>query len=88
MMSEVSIIKESVPCSLRLDEGIYTRVKELDRARHTSFNELVQGVLAEMLKKEEQKNLYDAFSLAGEDHESADVGYAVLAQGEVVERNE
>jgi predicted DNA-binding ribbon-helix-helix protein len=88
MMLEVSIMKGSVPCTLRLEEEIYTRVKELARARHTSVSELVQGVLTDMLKKEEQKNLYDAFSLAGEDHESADVGYAVPAQREVAERHE
>jgi hypothetical protein len=88
MLLEVSIMKGSVLCTLRLEEGIYTCVKELARARHTSFNELVQGVLADMLKKEEQKNLYDAFSRAGEDHDTADIGYAVSAQREVVERHQ
>jgi hypothetical protein len=81
-------MKSSVPCTLRLEEGIYNRIKEIARARHTSFTALVQGLLADMLKKEEQKALYDAFSQAGADHESANVEYAVSAQREVVERHE
>lgn len=81
-------MKSSVPCTLRLEEEIYTRVKEIAKKRHTSFTAFVQGVLADVLKKEEQKALYDAFSLAGEDKESAEVEFAVSAQREVVERHE
>jgi len=78
-------MKSSVPCTLRLEEEIYTRIKEIAKERHTSFTAFVQGVLADVLKKEEQKALYDAFSLAGKD---ADVEFALSAQQEVVERHE
>ena len=81
-------MKNSVPCTLRLEEGIYTRIKEIARERHTSFTAFVQGVLADVLKKEEQKALYDAFSRVGEDHEAADVEFAVPVQREVIERHE
>ena len=81
-------MRNSVPCTLRLEEEIYTRIKEIARARHTSFTAFVQGVLADVLKKEEQNALYDCFSQAGEDPESADVGYAISAQREVIERHE
>ena len=81
-------MRNMVPCTLRLEEEIYTRVKEIARARHTSFTAFVQGVLADALKREEQKALYDAFSQAGQDDESADVEYAASAQREVVERHE
>ena len=81
-------MRSSVPCTLRLEEGIYTRIKEIARERHTSFTAFVQGVLADVLKNEEQKALYDAFSLAGEDHDAADVGFALSAQREVIERHE
>lgn len=75
----------SIPCTLRLEENIYTRVKEIAKERHTSFTAFVQDVLANVLKEEEQKTLYDAFSLVGED---ADVEYAVSAQQEAVNRHE
>jgi predicted transcriptional regulator len=78
-------MKTSVPCTLRLEEETYARIKEIAKNRHTSFTAFVQGVLAEVLKSEEQKALYDAFSQAGED---ADVGFAVTAQQEVIERHE
>ena len=78
-------MRSSVPCTLRLEEEIYTRIKEIAKARHTSFTAFVQGVLADVLKKEEQKALYEAFSQAGED---ADVEFAVSAQLEAIERHE
>lgn len=78
-------MRSSVPCTLRLEEEIYTRIKEIARERHTSFTAFVQGVLADVLKNEEQKALYDAFSQVGED---ADVEFAVSAQQEVIDRHE
>ena len=70
-------MRNSVPCTLRLEEEIYTRIKEIAKERHTSFTAFVQGVLADVLKEEEQKALYDAFSRVGEDHEAADVEFAL-----------
>jgi predicted transcriptional regulator len=81
-------MKSSVACTLRLQEELYTRVKEIARARRTSFTAFVQGVLAEELKREEQKALYDAFTVAGEDQEEADMEFAASAQREVVDRHE
>jgi predicted DNA-binding ribbon-helix-helix protein len=81
---EVSVMK-SIPCTLRLEEEMYTRIKMIARERHTSFTAFVQGVLADVLKKEEQKSLYAAFSQAGDD---ADVEYAMAAQLEVIELHE
>lgn len=78
-------MRSSVPCTLRLEEEIYIRIKEIARERHTSFTAFVQGVLADVLKKEEQKALFDAFSQAGED---GDVEFSTHAQREVVERHE
>ena len=78
-------MRSTIPCTLRLEEEIYTRIKEIARERHTSFTAFVQGILIDVLKNEEQKALYDAFSQAGED---ADVEFAMFAQQEVVERHE
>lgn len=78
-------MKSCVPCTLRLEESIYTRIKEIAKQQHTSFTAFVQGALADVLKREEQKALYDAFSLAGDD---AEIDFALAAQQEVVERHE
>jgi predicted DNA-binding ribbon-helix-helix protein len=78
-------MRSSVPCTLRLETEIYTRIKEIARERHTSFTAFVQGILADVLKKEEQRALYDAFSQAGED---ADVEFYTSTQREVLERHE
>lgn len=78
-------MRSSVPCTLRLEEEVYTRIKEIAKERHTSFTAFVQGILADVLKKEEQKSLYDAFSQAGDD---ADVEFALSAQRETIERHE
>ena len=78
-------MRSSVPCTLRLSEEIYTRIKEIAREQHTSFTAFVQGILADVLQKEEQRRLFDAFTQAGED---ADVDFAVPAQQETVERHE
>ena len=79
---------KNVALTLRLEEDIYQRVKEVAHARKTSFTAFVQGVLADVLKSEEKKSLYDAFSLVGQDHDAADVEFAFNAQREVVDRNE
>lgn len=78
-------MRSSVPCTLRLEEEIYTRIKEIAKARHTSFTAFVQGVLADVLKNEEQKALYEAFSQVGDD---AYVEFALSAQQEVIDRHE
>jgi len=75
----------SIPCTLRLEENIYARIKEIAKERHTSFTAFVQEVLANVLKAEEQKALYNAFSQVGEE---AEIEYAIPAQIEVVERHE
>jgi hypothetical protein len=43
----------------------------------------VQTALDEILKREEQKNLYEAFSQVGQDSETSDVTFALHAQQEV-----
>jgi predicted DNA-binding ribbon-helix-helix protein len=78
-------MRTSIPCTLRLEEEIYTRIKDIAKERHTSFTAFVQNVLADVLKREEQKALYDAFSQVVDD---AGVEFAVSAQKEVIDRHE
>ena len=79
---------KNVALTLRLEKDLYTRAKEAAQAQKTSFTAFVQGALAEVLKKEEQKTLYAAFSLVAQDLEETNVEYALHAQREVVESHE
>ena len=79
---------KSVALTLRLEESLYSRAKEAAAAHKTSFTAFVHNALAEVLKREEQKTLYDAFSLAGQDDDVSDVSFALHAQREVVDGHE
>lgn len=79
---------KSVALTLRLEESLYTRAKEAAAAHKTSFTAFVQTALYEVLKREEQKNLYEAFSLVGQDSEESDVDFALHAQQEVTGNHE
>jgi len=74
---------KSVALTLRLEESLYTRAKEAAAAHRTSFTAFVQTALDEILKREEQKKLYEAFSQVGQDSEASDVTFALHAQQEV-----
>lgn len=76
---------KSVALTLRLEEELYNRAKRVAQAQKRSFTAFVQAALADVLKKEEKKTLYDAFSLVGEDHDQTDVAYALDAQREVID---
>jgi len=79
---------KNIALTLRLEEDLYSRAKLVAQAQKKSFTAFVQGALAEVLKKEEKKTLYDAFSLVGEDHDQTDVAYALDAQREVIDPHE
>jgi len=51
------------------------------------MNTLLQEGLANLIRESEQKALYDAFTLVGDDEE-ADLSFAEAAQAEVICRNE
>jgi predicted DNA-binding ribbon-helix-helix protein len=77
-------MRHGAALTLRLDEELYTKVKELAQVKKTSITALIQGVLSEALRNEEKRALYDAFTLVGQDQEDADVEFALSAQREVV----
>lgn len=81
-------MRHGAALTLRLDEEIYTRVKELAQAKKTSITALIQGVLSEALRNEEKRALYDAFTMVGQDFEETDVKFAQSAQREVVESHD
>lgn len=79
---------KSIALTLRLEESLYTRAKEAAVAHRTSFTAFVQNALAEALKKEEQKALFNAFSLVGQDRGETDVEFALHAQREVLDSHD
>ncbi len=74
---------KSVALTLRLEESLYSRAKQAAAAHKTSFTAFVQSALDDVLKREEQKKLYEAFSQVGQDGEESDVTFALHAQQEV-----
>jgi len=67
--------------TVRLPEPLYTQSRELAKKRHISVNALIQQSLEAFARAEEERALYHAFSIVGED---AHVEYAVDAQREVL----
>lgn len=51
------------------------------------MNALLQEGLVNLIRESEQKALYDAFTLVGDDEET-DLSFAEAAQAEVICRNE
>ena len=70
--------------TVRLPRGLYRRAQQLARARRTSLNALVTGLLAELDRRAREEELSKAYELLGRDRGS-DVEFAARAQAEVVD---
>jgi len=81
-MSLSSPSREQV--SIRLPRGLYQRSREIAAKRGTSMNALVQEGLQMIVRNEQEKALYDSFTLLGKDAQEASVDFAFEAQSEVV----
>lgn len=69
--------------TLRIKPEIYEKIKSLSSREKSSFNNFVASLIIEKLKENEKKELFDEFSLVGEDSYS-NVEYAINAQKEVI----
>lgn len=74
--------------TIRLPENIYRESVKAAKAKNVSFNSLTQEGLLKILREQREKDLYDAFTLVGQDSEESDVEYAIHAQAEVMLRDE
>jgi len=74
--------------SLRMPDDIYRASVEIARKRKISFNVLVQEELQRMIREEQDREMYEAGTILGEDPEMCDVSYAACAQAEVMLRDE
>lgn len=73
--------------TVRLPLALYEAGGALAQRRRTSMNALLQEGLVNLIRESEQKALYDAFTLVGDDEET-DLSFAEAAQAEVICRNE
>ena len=69
--------------TLRIEQSLFDKTKNIASKENYSFNSFVQNLIVEKLKEREKKELFDEFSLVGED-ENCDVEYAINAQKEVI----
>lgn len=72
--------------SVRLEEPVYEAVKHIARTRGVSMNTLIGRVLQKEIALEQEREMYDAATLLGQDADS-DVDIAFAAQAEVVLRD-
>jgi HicB family len=79
---------ETQSFTVRLPVELYEASTAIAQERRVSMNALVQERLAVLVREEEQKRLYDAFSLIAEDEEEMSVAFAEAAQAEVICRDE
>ncbi|MBW2040288.1 MAG: toxin-antitoxin system HicB family antitoxin [Deltaproteobacteria bacterium] len=81
-------MKQNITLTLRLPPELYQEAKRVAQEEGESFNAFFRRLLAEKLRKVEEKRLFDFFSLVAEHSEETDVDYAFQAQREVISENE
>ncbi len=70
--------------TLRLPPDLHAAVTQAARSRSQSVNAYIQHGLEELVRVEEEKARYAAYTLLGQDVEECDVEYAIHAQAEVM----
>jgi len=73
-------MEKTVSLTVRIPLSLHKRIKELSKKENKSLNELIRELIKIWLKEKEQKLLFEAFSMLGEE----DVEYASIAQKEIV----
>jgi hypothetical protein len=69
--------------SARVSPRLHEATTRLARLENKSVNEIVAEALTERVRIREEQELYDAFTLLGQDEEETDVEFALAAQAEV-----
>ncbi|MBC7473260.1 MAG: hypothetical protein H7263_03135 [Candidatus Sericytochromatia bacterium] len=70
--------------TLRIEQSLYDEVKSFAQRENSSVNSFFEKIIREKIRKEEDKLLFDEFSIVGQDQEDSDVEYSLLAQKEVI----
>jgi hypothetical protein len=86
--AEERVMEEKVAFTVRLPRKLYRASSAAAKRRKVSLNRLVQESLAAAIRAEDDRRLYEEFTLLGQDKELTDVEYAFEAEQEVVLRDE
>jgi hypothetical protein len=86
--TKMSALQAPKALTLRLNPKLHAEISELARRREVSVNALIQQNLETLVRVEEEKARYDAYSLLGQEPEECDVEYTIPAQAEVMLRDE
>jgi hypothetical protein len=81
-------MKQSVTLTLRLPPELYREAKGVAQEKGVSFSAFLRRLLTDKLRTENEKRLFNSFSLVAEHTAEADVDYAFQAQREVILENE
>jgi hypothetical protein len=79
---------ETKAFTVRLQPDLYNAAAQVARKRGRSLNALIQQGLEEMIRIEEDRDLYEAATILGAQAGESDVEYAFSAQAEVILRDE
>ena len=71
--------------TIRLPHRVYEESREVAQQQNISLNKLILKSIETIIKAHEKQQLFDAFSMVGEDREEASVEFASHAQREVVQ---
>ena len=74
--------------TLRIPPDVYESSRRIAEKRSISLNTLIQQSLEDMIRAEEDRASYDAYTLLGQDAQECNVEYAIHAQAEVMLRAE
>ncbi|MCJ7547011.1 MAG: type II toxin-antitoxin system HicB family antitoxin [Deltaproteobacteria bacterium] len=81
-------MKQNITLTLRLSPELYREAKRVAQEKGVSFSAFLRRLLTDKLRTENEKRLFNSFSLVAEHTEEADVDYAFQAQREVILENE
>ncbi len=70
--------------TLRLPPDLYLNGRQVAKERNMSLNALIQESLAATVRAEQQRQLFDDFTLLAEDADACDVSFAFPAAVEVI----
>ena len=77
-------MKSAVGFTVRIPLSLHKKIKKALKRENKSLNTVIRELMQEWLKKEQEKELFEAFGAVGEEN----VEYAIEAQKEVVLANE
>ena len=84
----MATLTETKSLTVRLQPDLYEAATQVARKHGRSLNALVQQGLEEIIRAEENREMYEAATLIGMDGAECDMAYAFAAQAEVILHDE